>query len=416
MDLVSTRGLSKANFEEAVQMGLAQDGGLFVPIQWPRLMKSDFKDNSFSGIAYVVLKAFLGRVLSESDLKKIIDEAFYFPIPLVELDQHTSVLELYHGPTAAFKDVAARFLAAYMNLANEEEQTILVATSGDTGGAIASAFENKNKFRVIIFFPRDGVSPLQRQQLTCWGGNITAVAVNGSFDDCQKLVKENLASSKLSQYHLTSANSINIARILPQICYHAAAAIWNDKQTSEVANLIIPSGNLGNAVAAFWARKIGLPIKFIGMATNKNRTLINYYESGHFIAQKSQRSLANAMDVGNPSNFERLTHLITNLRDLKSISEVQSFSDEQIKSMILLAYERWKQYFCPHTATALGFRESKQEENWIIYATAHAAKFSEIVEPIINTKIPVPENLKGLYTRNASFIEMNPTDPITGIL
>lgn len=416
MDLISTRGLSKANFNEAVQIGLAPDGGLFVPTKWPRLIKSDFKDDTFLGIAYVVLKAFLGQVLADAHLKKIIDEAFDFRIPLVELDQQTSVLELYHGPTSAFKDVAARFLAAYMSYAIPQEQTVLVATSGDTGGAIASAFENNKKFRVIIFFPKDGVSPLQRQQLTCWGSNITAVEVNGNFDDCQKLVKQSLSDVNLRQYHLTSANSINIARILPQVCYHAAVAIWNDKLTSEVANLIIPSGNLGNAVAAFWARKIGLPIKFIGMATNKNKSLLNYYETGIYSPQKSQATLANAMDVGNPSNFERLTHLLSNLKDLKSISEVQSFDDEQIKAMIQLAYQRWNQYFCPHTATALGFRESKQEENWIIYATAHAAKFSEIVEGVIGSKVPVPENLKNIYARATVCKEMSPTDSIIKFL
>jgi threonine synthase len=412
MELISTRGISKANFKEAVRKGLAPDGGLFVPVKWPKLGKNDFKDHSFLGISFVVLKSFLGQVLKDLELKKIIEESFNFSIPLTQLDQNTSLLELYHGPTSAFKDVAARFLAAYMSYADNREQTILVATSGDTGGAIASAFENKKNFRVIIFFPKDGVSPLQRQQLTCWGNNITSVAVNGSFDDCQKLVKQSLLDKKLAQYQLTSANSINIARILPQVCYHAAAAIWNEELTSEPANLIIPSGNLGNAVAAFWARKIGLPIQFIGLATNKNQTLLQFYQSGIYNAQKSQVSLANAMDVGNPSNFERLTHLIGNWTDLKNISEVQSFSDDQIKSFIKLAYQRWSQYFCPHTATALGFRESKNEESWIIYATAHAAKFTEIVEPVIGVKVPVPDNLKEIYARKSSVIEMNLTESI----
>lgn len=416
MELVSTRGSTQVQFKEAVQMGLAPDGGLFVPVTWPRLLKSHFTDNSFAGIAYVVLKSFLGSTLNDDQLKKIIEGAFDFAIPLQVLDEKTSLLELYHGPTAAFKDIAARFLAAYMNCALTEEQTILVATSGDTGGAIASAFNLSKKFRVVIFFPKNGVSPLQKQQLTCWGNNIRAVAVNGTFDDCQKIVKQSLADKALRPFRLTSANSINIARILPQVCYHAAAAVWYDNLYSQSCNLIIPSGNLGNAVAAFWARKIGLPIHVIGMSTNKNKTLQNYYENGVYQAELSQASLANAMDVGNPSNFERLTHLVGNLRDLKQISEVQSFTDDDIKANIELAYKKWGQFFCPHTATALGFRQNRLNRNWIICATAHAAKFSEIVEPILGCHVPVPPQLKELYELPSRFTEIETSQSIETLL
>jgi threonine synthase len=416
MKLISTRGHSKASFSQAVQMGLAKDGGLFVPLTWPRLQKSHFYDNSFSSIAYVVLNAFLKNALNEEQLKKLVTEAFDFPISLQTLDNRHSLLELFHGPTAAFKDVAAQFLAAYMNLAITEEQIILVATSGDTGGAIASALHKNKKFRVIIFFPKNGVSPLQKQQLTCWGENVTAVAVNGTFDDCQKIVKQSLADLNLASFRLTSANSINIARILPQVCYHAAAAIWYDNLNSCGCNLIIPSGNLGNAVAAFWARAVGLPIQFIGLATNKNKTLKNYYESGLYLPQRSQSSLANAMDVGDPSNFERLTHLVGNLRDLKQISEVQCFEDDEIKYYIDFAYKKWKKIICPHTATAVGFSQNHPERNWLICATAHAAKFREIVEPILGFQVPVPETLKKLYELPSQFIDFEPGQAIIDIL
>ncbi len=428
MKFVSTRKSSPpATFLEAVEQGLAPDQGLYVPESWPYLNESDIPDHSFHAIAHKILTPFLSSDLTAHELRTLIESAYDFPVPLKYLRDDTAVLELFHGPTAAFKDVAARFLARFMDLKLHEPRTILVATSGDTGGAVASAFDGHPRFQVVVLFPSRGVSPLQRQQLTCWSQNVLSLEVNGSFDDCQKLVKTLLGDSRIrdehelsARYHFTSANSINIGRLLPQMIYHSAAALWYRNKTGHAPGLIIPTGNLGNAVAAFWARQIGMPIREILIATNANSTLAHFYRTGKYEARPSVSTLANAMDVGAPSNFERLQNLFSDLHELKKISSAVSVADDDIRRTIRNGQKNWGETWCPHTATAVFAREHQKTPDWIITATAHPTKFSEIVAPLIGdsstdrfasgpSPLKMPPSLTRLFDRPSHAVPVEPT-------
>ncbi len=407
MKYISTRhAADRVSFLEAVERGLAVDQGLYVPESWPLIQPGEITDHSFIGIAQKILSPFLRDELTAHELHSLLKSAYDFQIPLRYLKNDTAVLELFHGPTAAFKDIAARFLARFMNLKISEQRTILVATSGDTGGAVASAFDEFKKFRAVVLFPRNGVSPLQRQQLTCWSDNVLSLEVNGSFDDCQRLVKTILGDAQVreqfglaSKFRFTSANSINIGRLLPQMIYHSAAAIWYQQKTGHAPGLIIPTGNLGDAVAAFWARKIGMPIREITIATNANTTLSNFYRTGRYEPRPSIRTLANAMDVGAPSNFERLSDLHPDVHELKKISSAVSVLDDEIRHAIRHGKADWGEIWCPHTATAAVARERMKTPHWIIVSTAHPAKFSEIVNPLIGGEIEMPPNLAQLFER-----------------
>ena len=396
MKFVSTRQPSApTSFLEAVKRGLAPDQGLYIPESWPLIEPNEIADHSFISIAQKVLAPFLRDEFNPHELQSLLQAAYDFPVPLRFLKDDTAVLELFHGPTAAFKDVAARFLVRFMDLKVLEPRTILVATSGDTGGAVASAFDGNKRFKVVVLFPRDGVSPLQRQQLTCWSDNVLSLEVNGSFDDCQRLVKSLLAS----RFQFASANSINIGRLLPQMIYHSAAAIWYQQKTGHAPGIIIPTGNLGNAVAAFWAQKMGMPIREITIATNANLTLSHFYQTGKYEPRSSIHTLANAMDVGSPSNFERLQNLHPDAHQLKQISSTVSVSDDEIRHAIRHGKADWGEIWCPHTATAAVARERMKSPHWIIVATAHPAKFSEIVDPLIGHRVEMPPNLAELFER-----------------
>lgn len=404
MKFVSTRGSEPYSFCDAVTRGLAPDGGLFVPETLPQLDLKKIVNGDFIAVAVETLRPFMEEDFTEKEIRLMTEKAFYFPIPLRKIDSQTSVLELFHGPTAAFKDIAAQFLGEMLSKINTDpDKTILVATSGDTGGAIAAAFDGRPGFRVVILFPKNGVSQLQKQQLTCWGHNIKSLAVEGSFDDCQRMVKSILSHSEYqSEFHLTSANSINIGRLLPQTCYYAASSLWWWAERKQKASYVIPTGNMGNAVAAFWARKMGFPIENIMMATNANKVIPEYFQSGHFEARASVATLANAMDVGNPSNFERLRYLHPERAELLSFSGAESVSDDEIRWTVREAHRKYGTIVCPHTATAFAIRE-KLPGNWIVVATAHPAKFSESIEPLIAEKIPVPPSLQELYHRPSKY-------------
>lgn len=391
------------SFLQAVDLGLAADGGLFVPEEFPQFHENEFNDLTFKSIVKKVLSPFLKEDFSILEIENLSEKAFSFPIKLKKISEQTSILELFHGPTAAFKDVAAQFLAQVINGNSNRQQTILVATSGDTGGAVAAAFNNRPGVNVVLLFPNKGVSPLQRQQLTCWGPNIISLAVEGTFDDCQRLVKSLLANRELTErFQFKSANSINIARLLPQACYFAASALWWSKERNTKANFIIPTGNMGNAVAAFWAKRMGFPINKITMASNANSVITNFYKTGEFQPMPSQATLANAMDVGNPSNFERLKDLYPDYQELKSFSNTQSINDDEIKSTIKDVYKKYGEVICPHTATAFVISEKQQNES-IVVATAHPAKFKEIVEPLLSIEIKLPIQLQNLYERRSQF-------------
>jgi threonine synthase len=411
MKFHSTRSASPAvTLSEAIQMSIAPDGGLFVPDSFPTFTAKDFAGlDSWPAIGERLLEPFFLGDLLHGQLKEICAEAFNFPVELRRLSDDTAVLELFHGPTAAFKDVGARFLAACVARL-PGRRTVIVATSGDTGSAVAAAFNERTDVTVIVLFPKDRISGRQQQQLTCWGDNVRSFAVHGDFDGCQQIVKTAFADREWSAKHgLLSANSINLGRLLPQTVYYAASSLWHLRERAVPPGYIIPTGNLGNSVAAFWTKAMGLPIREIVMSTNANRPLVDYFESGHWEPQPTISTLANAMDVGNPSNFERLRNLHPDISELHKISRVYSVSDAQISETIARAVDRWGQIFCPHTATAVHVRESLAEPDWIIVATAHPAKFDSIVEPLIKTELPLPQALDDVLNRPSRYEEIEPT-------
>lgn len=395
----STRGGAEpVLFDEALMRGVAPDGGLYAPATWPRF-ESRAAPQSLAGFAATLLRPFLKEDALADALPEITAEAFTFPAPLTALDDDTKVLELFHGPTGAFKDFGARFLAACMaRAAPESDRTlhILVATSGDTGGAVASAFHRRPGVRVSVLYPKGMVSPAQERQLTGWGDNVQAFAVRGVFDDCQRLVKEAFSDAPLREaFTLSSANSINVARLLPQMSYLAAAslAIWNERGLP--ASFVIPSGNLGHATACVWAKRIGLPIDQIVLAHNANCTMPDFLDTGEWRPRETIPTLASAMDVGNPSNGERLRHLYPELAELRGVVTAHVIDDGAIRNRIRIGWDKHGQTWCPHTAAAAEAhaRHTYGGANagaWVIAATAHAIKFPEIVEPIIGQAIPRP--------------------------
>jgi threonine synthase len=424
MEFTSTRDAAHtAGFAAALLQGLAPDGGLYVPRTWPGLDPETFgKEDDLPGVATHLLTPFAEGDPLAASLPAITHDAFNFPAPLVPLgaDGRLSVLELFHGPTAAFKDFGARFLAACMSRLRKPDQrplTILVATSGDTGGAVAAAFHGRPGIEVAVLFPKGLVSPTQERQLTCWGGNVKSFAVRGTFDDCQRLVKQAFLDSELRQQtELSSANSINLGRLLPQAVYYAATslAIW--RKYGERASFVIPSGNLGNAAACTWARKVGLPIGEIVLAHNANRTVPDYLESGDWKPRPSVATLASAMDVGNPSNMERLRALFPELPDLRAAVSAFTVTDAAIRARIRAGFDEFGQVWCPHTATAAETFEllnaarqgvPRKQGRWVLVGTAHPAKFREIVEPLIGRAIPVPETLAKLFARPTECTEID---------
>ena len=408
----------RAGFAAALSQGLAPDGGLYVPEEWPHLAPAVFAGSEdLVSVGTRLLEPFAhGDVLGPS-LPDILGEAFDFPAPVVELPrERLAVLELFHGPTAAFKDFGARFLAACfsrLSPARPRPLTILVATSGDTGGAVAAAFHGRPGIEVVVLFPKGLVSPTQQQQLTCWGGNVRSFAVHGTFDDCQRLVKEAFMDPGLrEERELSSANSINLGRLLPQAVYYAASslAIW--RRHGEPASFIIPSGNLGNSVACIWARQMGLPIADVVLAHNANRTVPDFLATGEWRPRPSVATLASAMDVGNPSNMERLRALYPQLDEIRSAVSACTVDDEAIRARIRAGYRELKQIWCPHTATAAEAYERLPQERrragrWVLVSTAHPAKFREIIEPLIGREIPVPESLARLFARPTRYQELD---------
>lgn len=415
MKFRSTRNVSSiVSLSEAIEQGLASDGGLFVPEFWPTFdLKSDLlnkklDDLNLAEFAFEILKPFFRNDSLEPFLMEICSQTFNFPLPLKSIDAQACVLELFHGPTLAFKDFGARFLALCLEkiqTLNQKPKLILVATSGDTGGAVAAAFNEFTKIPVAILYPQNKISERQEKQLTCWGPQVHAFAVKGTFDDCQKMAKEAFQSVWWkSRFQLISANSINLARLLPQMIYFAYASLQYQKNNKKNAGLIIPSGNMGNATAALWAHKIGFPIEKIIFSHNANQTVLDYFQTEKWNIRPSVSTLANAMDVGNPSNFERIHDLYPELAELKKLAEVYSVNDEQISKII----SDEKTIFCPHTATAVFVRNYKVSGNWIIVATAHPAKFDTIVEPLIHKKIEIPGELEKIISKKSTFTEINP--------
>ncbi|MFT4197533.1 MAG: threonine synthase [Pseudoxanthomonas sp.] len=411
MNFVSTRGQAPAaTLSQAIAAGLAPDGGLYVPAELPAPRALAPGATLADTSAELLRPLFAGDGL-EGGLEAICQAAFDFPAPLVpQATPDDYVLELFHGPTAAFKDFGARFLAqclARLPRADGRPLTIVVATSGDTGAAVAAAFHDQPGLKVVVLYPDGRVSPRQAHQLGCFGGNVSALRVAGSFDDCQALVKRALNDAELqAQVPLSSANSISLGRLLPQMGYYAHAALAHRAQTGRELNFVIPTGNLGNAMAAILARALCVPIGRIVLATNANRVLPDYFNGGDYAPQASVATLANAMDVGAPSNFERLRWLYRgDDAALRAAFAAASVDDEQIR---LLTARRWRHFgelFCPHTATAVkvleDLRNAGERGDWAVAATAHPAKFEAVVEPLVNGEVPVPPALAELLARPA---------------
>ncbi|AVP96616.1 threonine synthase [Ahniella affigens] len=411
MEFVSTRGQDRTPIERALSLGLASDGGLFLPMQWPRLRPDDFEGaDTTPRIAERLLQSFFADSIFAADFGALCDQAFTVQTPLKPLrDGQTSILELFHGPSGAFKDVGANFLAtmlAHLNRGATRDTTILVATSGDTGSAVATAFYRRPGFRVIILFPDGRVSARQAHLLSCFGDNIQTLRVAGSFDDCQAMAKAALADQTLVQaLNMTSANSISLGRLLPQMSYYAEAALRYFRAHGEPLNVVIPSGNLGNALACLIARQIGLPIGRVLISTNANAVLANYVHTGNYQAAPTKATIANAMDVGAPSNIERLIYLAKHdpsiLRDLDSVS----VPDDAICARIQAFYQTYGEIICPHTATAAEMlaqrRAAGDHAHYAVVATAHPAKFADVVEPLLGLSVPIPECLKPWLARPA---------------
>jgi threonine synthase len=408
-----------AGFGEALAQGLAPDGGLYVPSAWPHVQPGSISmRETLGGIGAKLLAPFVAGDPLERALPEITAEAFDFPAPVVALggSGRLAVLELFHGPTAAFKDFGARFLAACLGRlrgATARPLTILVATSGDTGGAVAAAFHGRPGIQVAVLFPKGLVSPTQQRQLTCWGGNVRSFAVRGTFDDCQRLVKQAFLDRDWQEASpLSSANSINLGRLLPQTVYYAAASLAVFRCHGERASFIVPSGNLGNAVACIWARRLGLPIADVVLAHNANRTVPDFLDTGDWRPRASLATLASAMDVGNPSNFERLRALYPELSEIRSAVSAYTVDDEAIRARIRSGYQELGQVWCPHTATAAEAyaqlpAERRDGGRWVLVSTAHPAKFRETVEPLIGRPVAVPESLARLFARPTECTEID---------
>jgi len=389
-------------FKNAVVQGLAKDRGVYFPEKITPL-SNDFIENiteySNHEIAYEVIKQFVGDEIPTKKLKEIIVATVSFDFPLVKIDDHIASLELFHGPTMAFKDVGAKFMAQcleYFNQGNEEEITVLVATSGDTGGAVANGFLGAKGVNVVILYPSGKVSDVQEKQLTTLGQNITALEVDGVFDDCQEMVKTAFLDTNITK-KLTSANSINVARWLPQMFYFFFAYKELQKKNKKLV-FSVPSGNFGNICAGIMAQKLGLPIEHFVAATNVNDTVPNYLIDGVYNPKPSKATISNAMDVGNPSNFIRIRELFNNdLKLLKRTFSSYSFSDTETRATMKEIYTNTGYVAEPHGAVGyLGLKKYglKENEYGIFLETAHPVKFLDVVEATLPVQVKIPEQIQ----------------------
>lgn len=421
MKFYSTNKKSEpVSFEKAVMAGLADDGGLFMPELIPSLEKSfveKLEEFSFQEIAFAVTKRFIEDEIKEDDLKRIINEAINFPAPVIPLDDNISVLELFHGPTLAFKDFGARFMSKTMGhfiSKLDRELNILVATSGDTGSAVANGFYDTAGINVFILYPKGKVSYIQEKQLTTLDKNITALEIDGTFDDCQSLVKSAFVDPELSaKLNLSSANSINFARLLPQTFYYFEA-FKQIQNKSKGLIICVPSGNLGNLTAGLIAKKMGLPVtKFIA-ATNTNTGFAEFVKTGGFIPRKSILTLSNAMDVGNPSNLDRIRELFNN--DISNIQKnifSDSADDKDTLQTIKSVFDNNNYILDPHGAVGYSvlknYLQNHADSNYpsVLLETAHPAKFLDIVENEVRVNIEIPERLKACLSKEKKSVPLS---------
>ncbi len=407
----------RVSFEEAALKGQAPDKGLYFPEQVPLLQKDfihNIKNYSKEEISVEVMKPYVSERIDNIALQQIISETVNFDFPLVKVNENIFSLELFHGPTLAFKDVGARFMSrclSYFNRNKDHHTTVLVATSGDTGGAVANGFLNVKGVNVIILYPSKKISAIQELQLTTLGSNITAIEVEGNFDDCQAIVKQAFMDGDLNKkYSLTSANSINVARWLPQqLYYFFALQQWNE---NELPVISVPSGNFGNICAGLLAYKSGLPVKHFIAACNENDVVPNYLTTGEYSPKPAIATASNAMDVGDPSNFVRMMQLFDQqFSDLKKIVTSYSISDNATKATIKEVFKQYNYILDPHGA--VGYYALKEylgdgNEKGIFLETAHPVKFPEVVEEATNTKIDIPQSVQYLLSKQKKSILMKP--------
>lgn len=405
------------SFKEAAIRGQAPDKGLYFPKRIPEfdpLFINHIEQYGKEDIAYRVISPYVGEDIPEEVLRKIVAETVSFGIPLVKLNDRVSTLELFHGPTLAFKDIGARFMSrclGYFSRSITEKVVVLVATSGDTGGAVAHGFYDVPGVEVVILYPSGKVSTVQEKQLTTLGKNIRALEVEGSFDDCQRLVKQAFADQLLTeQLFLTSANSINVARWLPQQFYYLFAwQQWKDKTAPPVIS--VPSGNFGNICAGLLAHVSGMPVRHFVAACNANTVVPDFLETGNYSPKPAVPTISNAMDVGDPSNFVRILEIFNQqLGSLKKVLSSYSVSDVETKRTIREVYSAYGYLPDPHGA--VGYRALQQylqtdaEAKGIFLETAHPVKFYDVVEPVIHTNIPVPEAVRGVINQTKQAVLM----------
>ena len=407
MKYYSTNGNAPiADLHKAVVKGLAEDKGLYMPEKIQKLPQAFFDEidkMTFQEIAYTVASAFFGEDVDLDALKDIVYDTLQFDCPVVQVKDSIYTLELFHGPTLAFKDVGARFMARLLQYfirmeGQKEEVNVLVATSGDTGSAVANGFLGVDGIHVYVLYPKGKVSPIQECQFTTLGKNITAIEVDGVFDDCQALVKNAFMDIELNQHmKLTSANSINVARFLPQAFYYFNAYA-RMKALGKVDNLVmcVPSGNFGNICAALFGHEMGLPVKRFIAANNANDIFFNYLQTGKYEPKPSKQTLANAMDVGDPSNFARIYDLYGKSHErITSLISGATYSDEQIRQTMKQCYEETGYILDPHGACGYQALEDglKEGEVGVFCETAHPAKFKEKVDDILGIDVEIPDRL-----------------------
>jgi threonine synthase len=416
----------RVSFTQAVIHGLAPDKGLYFPETITPLSEDFFagiKDLSHEDIAYEAIKQFVCDEIPESVLKQIIAETLCFGFPCVKVEENVYSLELFHGPTMAFKDVGARFMSrcmGYFNKNSDEKNTVLVATSGDTGGAVASGFLGVKNVEVVILYPSGKVSDIQERQLTTLGQNITALEVDGVFDDCQDMVKKAFLDADLRHKNLTSANSINIARWLPQMFYMFFAYKQLKKHNKPLI-ISCPSGNFGNICAGILAKRLGLPIAYFVAATNANDTVPRFMERGTYEPKPSVATLSNAMDVGNPSNFVRIQELYHHdLREFEKDFSSYSFSDAVTLETITSLYKNTRYIAEPHGAVGyLGLKKEMArypEHLGVFLETAHPIKFKDTVEPALNITLPVPTQIESVLKKEKVSVKITSYDDLKNIL
>jgi threonine synthase len=409
----------KVDFRTATIQGLGTDKGLYFPERIPQLEKEWIRriaDYTREEIAYTVISPYVGNTIPAEVLRNIVADTIAFDIPLVPVTKEISSLELYHGPTLAFKDVGARFMSrclGYFMKGNTRSVTVLVATSGDTGGAVANGFFNVEGVKVVILYPSGKVSSVQELQLTTLGNNISALEVDGSFDDCQTLVKQAFSDEALNEkVFLTSANSINVARWLPQqIYYFLAWKAWENKQKPPVIS--VPSGNFGNICAGLLAYHSGLPVAHFIAACNANAVVPDFLESGKYKPVKAKATLSNAMDVGDPSNFVRVLELFNHqFEPLKQLMSSESITDEETTDTIRSVYTGHQYLLDPHGAVGyLALKHYLQQhagESGIFLETAHPVKFYDVVERATGEKVSIPDSVKDLLYKKKSAIGIGP--------